>query len=265
MRSLSTSLNRPGWSFSSLSEEAVLPLWPGPAGVLGYGRERMSRTALDQGSLSVPESPQHSRTAREARALRDAGDRAMAAMDAYAHGDDDAFAAVYDAIAPRVFVYLSRQTRDQTTAADLLQQTLLQIHKHRGSYESGAPVLPWAFAIARRLFIDEFRKKKTDALSNARDMSDDDRTAAETPDEVASMHQAALRVQDVLSRLPESQRTAFELLRVEGLSHDDAARALGVTVSAVKLRAFRAYRALRAVLGDVPTDPEPRPSRPPRR
>jgi len=42
---------------------------------------------------------------------------------------------------------------------------------------------------------------------------------------------------------------AFELVRVEGLSHDDAARVLGVTVSAVKLRAFRAYAAIRAVLG----------------
>ena len=42
---------------------------------------------------------------------------------------------------------------------------------------------------------------------------------------------------------------AFELLRIEGLSHEEAAEVLGTTVSAVKLRAFRAYAALRAALG----------------
>ena len=52
-----------------------------------------------------------------------------------------------------------------------------------------------------------------------------------------------------LARIPSSQRVAFELLRVDGLSHDEAAQVLGTTVNAVKLRAFRAYSALRAVLG----------------
>ena len=52
----------------------------------------------------------------------------------------------------------------------------------------------------------------------------------------------------MLARIPETQRAAFELLRVEGLSHEQAARVLGTTVNAVKLRAFRAYSAIRAVL-----------------
>jgi RNA polymerase sigma-70 factor (ECF subfamily) len=55
-------------------------------------------------------------------------------------------------------------------------------------------------------------------------------------------------VEAELARIPETQRTAFELLRVDGLSHEEAARVLGTTVSAVKLRAFRAYSALRAAL-----------------
>jgi RNA polymerase sigma-70 factor (ECF subfamily) len=171
-------------------------------------------------------------------------------MDAYAEGDEAAFARVYDAIAPRVFAYLVRQTRDETVAADLLQQTLLQMIKNRGSYLRGSPVLPWAFAIARRIFIDDYRRKRTDALANSRAVAEDDGTATGAPDEEVSTHQAALCVQAALARLPESQRVAFELLRIEGLSHEDAARVLGVTPSAVKLRAFRAYSALRAALAE---------------
>ena len=59
------------------------------------------------------------------------------------------------------------------------------------------------------------------------------------------------KLQSVLGRLPASQRAAFELMRIEGLSHAEAAAALGISVNALKLRAHRAYVALRAAL-DAP-------------
>ena len=180
--------------------------------------------------------------------------RADAAMDRYARGDDLAFGEVYDAVAPRLHAYLLRQARNRVAADDLLQQTLLLMHRHRGSYASGLPVLPWAFAIARRLYIDEFRRRRTDALWSARSVADDDRVASSFPDDEVASRETAERVRAALARLPETQRAAFDLLRVEGLSHDQAAQVLGTTVSAVKLRAFRAYSAIRAAL-DRKEDP----------
>jgi RNA polymerase sigma-70 factor (ECF subfamily) len=182
-------------------------------------------------------------------AMAGSSECANAAMERYARGDDSAFADVYDAVAPRVHAYLLRQTRDKVCADDLLQQTLLQMHRHRGSYATGFAVLPWAFAIARRLYIDEFRRRKTDALWSARGVADDDRLVSSSPDDEISSRELAGLVQAALARMPESQRVAFELLRLDGLSHDEAAQVLGTTVSAVKLRAFRAYTALRAVIG----------------
>ena len=192
--------------------------------------------------------------ASERAVARAANERANAAMERYARGDEAAFAAVYDSVAPRVHAYLIRQTRDRVMADDLLQQTLLQMHRKRGTYTAGLPVLPWAFAIARRLHIDVCRRRKTDALWSARDVGEDDRVAAGLPDEEVSSREAERLVAAELARMPENQRVAFELLKVEGLSHQEAAQVLGTTVSAVKLRAFRAYGALRAVLG-CPLEP----------
>lgn len=179
------------------------------------------------------------------------GDAVLAntAMERYAQGDEAAFASVYDSVAPRVHAYLIRQTRDRAVADDLLQQTLLQIHRKRGTYVAGLPVLPWAFAIARRLYIDECRRRKTDALWSARDVGEDDRRASSLPDDEFATREAARLVEAELARMPGNQRVAFELLKVDGLSHQEAAQALGTTVNAVKLRAFRAYSAIRAVLG----------------
>jgi RNA polymerase sigma-70 factor, ECF subfamily len=151
-------------------------------------------------------------------------------------------------VAPRVHAYLIRQTRDRVIADDLLQQTLLQMHRKRGTYAAGLPVLPWAFAIARRLYIDECRRRKTDALWSARDVGEDDRRAWALPDDEVATRQVAQLVEAELARMPGNQRVAFELLKIDGLSQQEAAQLLGTTVSAVKLRAFRAYSAIRSVL-----------------
>jgi RNA polymerase sigma-70 factor, ECF subfamily len=73
-----------------------------------------------------------------------------AAMTRYACGDESAFVLVYDALSPRIYGYLVRQTGESTRAEDILQQTFLQIHRARGTFFPGAEVVPWAFAIARR-------------------------------------------------------------------------------------------------------------------
>jgi RNA polymerase sigma-70 factor (ECF subfamily) len=177
------------------------------------------------------------------------------AMERYAEGDDASFAAVYDALAPRLYGYLLRQTRQRARAEDLLQQTMLNIHRARSSFIPGAEVTPWAFAIARRLLVDSMRRGRREFLT---DDGEVDPGADKGPggDEVAQARELAARVEKVLAKLPQSQRAAFELIKTEGLSVAEAAEVLGTTVAAVKLRAHRAYEALRGALGDVLGDPE---------
>jgi RNA polymerase sigma-70 factor (ECF subfamily) len=176
------------------------------------------------------------------------------AMERYGRGDDAAFAVVYDAVAPRLYGYLLRQTHDSARAEDILQQTLLQMHRARGRFIPGAEVTPWAFAIARRLLIDSARRRKREVLVPTSDDEGETEVARSNEpaaDALVAADQLARRIERELVRLPEAQRVAFELVKQEGLSLAEAAQVLGTTVAAVKLRAHRAYEALRAVLGDV--------------
>jgi RNA polymerase sigma-70 factor (ECF subfamily) len=174
---------------------------------------------------------------------------ANAAMERYAAGDDAAFSQLYDALAPRLHAFLQRQTRDQSRADDLLQQTMLQIHCARGRFLRGADVMPWAFAIARRLLIDSFRRRKHEVASGSDPAADATAPTAPTDERLHSLRMVR-DVERELARLPESQRLAFELVKKDGLSMREAAQVLGTTVTAIKLRAHRAYVALRAALGD---------------
>lgn len=174
-----------------------------------------------------------------------------AAMDRYSRGDDDAFGEIYDKLAPRLFGFLMRYTRDRTKAEDVVQQTMLQIHRARGRFLPGAEVTPWAFAIARRLLIDQHRRGGREVLAPTEDSDVTDLLVSlDAPaDELAIAKEVAKKLGEELQRLPENQRVAFELIKQDGLSVAEAAQVLGTTVAAVKLRAHRAYEALRAVLG----------------
>jgi RNA polymerase sigma-70 factor (ECF subfamily) len=172
------------------------------------------------------------------------------AMERYAAGDDAAFGLVYDALAPRLYGYLLRQTRDRARAEDLLQQTLLHIHRGRDRFIQGAEVTPWAFAIARRLLVDSIRRMRREVLTATGET--DGPSELPAADDLVHASELAARVELALARLPHSQRVAFELIKHEGLSVAEAAAVLGTTVAAVKLRAHRAYEALRCALGDVP-------------
>jgi RNA polymerase sigma-70 factor (ECF subfamily) len=183
--------------------------------------------------------------------------RANAAMERYARGEDQAFSELYDALAPRLRRYLIRASRDAGRADDLLQQTMLQIHRARGRFIAGADVLPWAFAIARRLLIDGFRRGKNERRAISLETGGYEAGPVEAPavecsaDELIDRQRLARALEAELARLPESHRTAFELLKNEGLSIRQAALVLGATPTAVKLRAHRAYAALRVALADV--------------
>jgi len=168
------------------------------------------------------------------------------AMNAYADGDDRALNVVYDALAPRLFGFFLRRARSREVAEDLLQRTFLQMHRHRANFLRGAAVAPWAFAIGRRLFLDHVRDRGTERKRFGE--RDDDGlellASGSDPEAVASAREEAAHFLKKLEGLPENQRIAFELVRIDGLSMAEAADFLGASVSATKVRCHRAYKAL---------------------
>ncbi|WP_437965088.1 RNA polymerase sigma factor [Sorangium sp. So ce260] len=181
-----------------------------------------------------------------------------AAMDRYACGDARAFTELHRALSARLLAYLTRMCGSETLAGDLAQETFLRMHRARSTFAQGGAVTPWAYAIARNVYVDHARAQKhrsTERLPSDPGAEPPDARGADA-EAVAIASETARAVERVLSLLPASQREAFILLRYEGLSVQDAAAILGTTGTAVKLRAFRAYEALRAALEELKRRPE---------
>ena len=181
-------------------------------------------------------------------------------MARYQDGDAGAFRELYALVAPRLLGYLVKMSRDKALAGDLLQQTFLKVHRARGAYVRGADPLPWIYSIARRTFIDEARKRKRAVVR----VGDD-----EVPEIVAGLDGATAEQRDervdpelarealaALDQLPDAQREAVVLTKLDGKSVAEAAAIAGTSVGAMKVRAHRGYEALRKLLGGRNSEPE---------
>src|SRR6516225_7224671 len=167
-------------------------------------------------------------------------------MAAYVAGDRRAFEQLFARLAPRLHRFFRRSFGAEATADDLLQITFLKLHKARATYKPDMRVAPWAFTIAARVRLDEFRKRKR--LAEERD---EEARAAEALEEGTIDGDTADAVRRAVDALPESQRVVIHLNRFEGMTFAEIARVLGTTEGAIKLRAFRAYGALRQALAPL--------------
>jgi len=164
-------------------------------------------------------------------------------MAGYLDGLLDAFDALYAALAPRIRSYLLGQCRDASLADDLVQETFLQLHRSRRTYEPGRPVTPWVFAIARHVHL--MHRRSTGRRLRFHDAFAADTRAGDLPKDDVQVIADQDTVRRALESVPADQRRALEMHHVEGWSFAEIAERLGIRVNAAKTRAFRGMRKLR--------------------
>jgi RNA polymerase sigma-70 factor (ECF subfamily) len=182
-------------------------------------------------------------------------------MAEYAQGREAAFDIVYEVVAPRIEGYVRRKVRDSSRVEDIVQQTFENMHKARGRFVPGSDVLNWAFAIARNLVIDTGKKAGRESSA---DMTDENETmgavlaaAVAGGEELFLARETGALLVRTFGRLTKLQQEVFELVKLEGLSYQQTAATLGITVPSVRMYVHRAYLSLREALGEDDPLPEP--------
>lgn len=165
-------------------------------------------------------------------------------------GDPEAFAALYDEYAPRVYRYLSVRVRQPADAEDLLHRVFVKVIESIGRYRStGVPFGAWLFRIARNTMIDELRSRPRDlALDDL-----DDVAHGRWSDPVGSAERGSERatIRAALAELTEDQRDVVLYRFFAGLSTQEAAALMGKREGSIRALQFRALQALRRRLGGL--------------
>ena len=178
---------------------------------------------------------------RDARDLR--WSRLMAAAQA---GDRRAYEDLLRECLPLLRQICRARLRDATEAEDAVQDTLLTIHRARASYDASRPFRPWLVAITERRALDRIRaRSRRSGREAALDLAAELPATESSADAALDAARAAAKLRDAVQDLPESQRTALGLTKLQDLTLQEASARSGMSVGAIKVATHRAVQTLR--------------------
>jgi len=167
-------------------------------------------------------------------------------------GDRSAFGVLVERYAAAVRRVARAVLGDPDDADDAAQDAFLSAFVKLRQYDPHRPFGPWLMRIAANAATDRRRRR---AVRRAESL-DGLRAWGPQPDAEAQRRDLGLRLREALAQLPERRRAAVVLFDVEGYSHADIGRILGIPEGTVRSEVFHARRALRVLLADWKEDVE---------
>lgn len=159
--------------------------------------------------------------------------------------DELAVAALYREYHGPLLAFVVRLTGgDRQWAEDVVQETMIRAWRSAGRLDAeAASLMPWLATVARRIVIDDRRRKD----ARPQESGDGPLESVPVPDEMESLlHQVV--VSEALKSLSAAHREILNETILRDRSVNDAAEALGIPVGTVKSRVYYAVRALRVAL-----------------
>jgi RNA polymerase sigma-70 factor (ECF subfamily) len=169
-------------------------------------------------------------------------------MRAAQAGDRIAYAQLLREITPFVRAMLRRHCSHPQDIEEMVQDTLLTLHRVRQTYDPSRPFSPWLGAIAARRGIDGLRRRsRVTRHEISVEMESIETFADPRANSDTEGVRAAGEIEELLRRLPPGQRAALEAMKLKEMTLAEASRASGQSVAALKVNTHRALKALRAL------------------
>jgi RNA polymerase sigma-70 factor (ECF subfamily) len=171
-------------------------------------------------------------------------------------GDTQAFGELVRRYESKIFRLAQHITQNREDAEDVLQETFLKAYEHLDQFQGNSKFYTWVVRIAVNQALMKLRRRKTDksvSLDETIDTGEDTivrEIAAwdEDPEQRFSREEIGQILDSAIQSLEPPYRSVFVLRDIEGLSTEETADALDLTVPAVKSRLLRARLQLREKL-----------------
>ena len=181
-------------------------------------------------------------------------------------GAPGAFERFVGAYRPKLFRYSFAMCGQREDAEEVAQETLLKVFENMGQLREAERLKPWLFRIAKNVCLMKRRKSvfappaelSLDHLRPGKDGNHKLEIAdwSALPDNLASNAELHRALAHAVHSLPELYRSVFLLRDVEGLTGEETAHVLEISLDAVKQRLHRARLALRKSLDEFARAPE---------
>jgi RNA polymerase sigma-70 factor (ECF subfamily) len=185
-------------------------------------------------------------------------------MAAAAADEPGAFERLVTVYTARVRAAVARSIRDPSSVDDLAQEVFLRLYRARHRYQPTARFETYLYRIVFNLCVNHTQhRRRRRAWSLQAPMDGDEGRSHDPADPSGRLPlmdleagERAAAVRRAVDALPENQRRALLLFRFEGLSYEEVASVMDVSLPAVKSLLWRARetlrRGLRPILGESP-------------
>ncbi len=168
-------------------------------------------------------------------------------------GDQAAYAQLVEEQAARIYRLALRMMGNETDAEDVLQETFLSAFRSIDSFEERSSLSTWLYRIATNAALMRLRRKEPEQVSVDEPLERDDGDLLPRqffdfcclPEDDLLRDEARAEMLRAIDGLPATLRSVFVLRDIEGLSTEETANALDLSISAVKSRLMRARLKLR--------------------
>ena len=172
-------------------------------------------------------------------------------VDLAKQGDRDAFGMLVHLHQNEVYTLALRLTANPDLAADVAQEAFVRAWRSISRFRGEAAFSTWLHRITVNVAWTLRKRRKRhehQPLSEAMDVADTrDFLAPERAGELMELRES---IKAALRRLPAGQRAVVVLKDVYGWTHAEVGEALGISVTAAKVRLHRGHAALRRHLGE---------------
>jgi RNA polymerase sigma factor (sigma-70 family) len=156
-------------------------------------------------------------------------------------GDEDAFRVIHDRYRARLFAYTRHMLRSsRQDAEEALQDVFIRAHVALRTDARDVSLRAWLYRIAHNRCIDELRRPEPPSPESLALLQ----PPPEDPIAVIYRRESLRRLVADIGRLPEQQRAALLMRELGGMSYDEVAAALTITVPSVKSTLTRARMSL---------------------
>jgi RNA polymerase sigma-70 factor, ECF subfamily len=173
-------------------------------------------------------------------------------------GDLEAFDRFVEIYQKKIYALAYNLTHNQMDAQDVTQEVFLTIFRKAHTFQGKSAFSSWVYRVALNTVYMKLRSKKKDQSISVEDAfpsfngagyhQEIIRDWSESAESLMFSNETKNVIQGAVDQLPEKEKIAFLLRDVEGLSTEEAAEALDLSVSAVKSRLHRARLILRKKL-----------------
>lgn len=148
--------------------------------------------------------------------------------------------------------FIAKRVGNESDTDDILQEVFLRLHLHLDQLKEPDRLLSWVFQITRHVIIDYYRspsRRREQPVGLADELETVDEQVTVEP-ESPSGRELSGCLRPMIERLPEEYRQAMVLVELEGLTQQQAAERVGLSLPGMKSRVQRGRKQLKLLLED---------------